>query len=76
MTHQHIPDPIYRSTKDATRSGLCPCDDGINLYYELRGFEGAKHKLVLVMGAFGTMRWLENLADRFAESKHFQVSNI
>ena len=66
-------DPLHVSVPD--REGTFSLGDGDGLYYELRGLqnnEGDK-KAILVMGAFGTLHWLNHVADKLAVHG-FQVS--
>ena len=67
-------DPLYISA-DA-RGDRCTVAADVSLYYELRGTPDAPHKVVLIMGAFATLRHFEQLADSLAAAgggHNFQV---
>jgi pimeloyl-ACP methyl ester carboxylesterase len=59
------PNPYYQGPPP-DEVGLCPVEgNNYELHYEVRG-KGKDSKLLLIMGAFGTCRQLESLADALA----------
>jgi len=60
-------DPLHDGTQFA-RFGNFPLTPSISLHYELRGSPESTSKVVLVMGAFGTRRHFEQLAEFLSRS--------
>lgn len=60
-------DPLHEST-EIVRFGNFPLTPSISLHYELRGSAESTSKVLLVMGAFGTRRHFEQLADFLSRS--------
>jgi pimeloyl-ACP methyl ester carboxylesterase len=60
-------DPFHRSVPAS--SGHVAVAPGVELYYERRGSAAAPEKVILLMGAYGTLRHLDELADSLAAAQ-------
>ena len=69
--------PLYQSTPAS--SGRVSPAPGVSLYYERRGAADAPEKVLLLMGAFGSLRHLDEFADVLAAShggRRFEVLTV
>ncbi|KAJ3287823.1 hypothetical protein HDU79_005390 [Rhizoclosmatium sp. JEL0117] len=66
-------DPLWQSQPATTGTFTISAQPSATLYYELRGRSDSPRKVVLLMGAFATLRHFDQLADTLASNYDCQV---
>ncbi|KAJ3063007.1 hypothetical protein HDU99_005016, partial [Rhizoclosmatium hyalinum] len=66
-------DPLWQSQPATTATFTISTHPSATLYYELRGRSDSPRKVVLLMGAFATLRHFDQLADTLTANYDCQV---
>ncbi|KAI9329990.1 Alpha/Beta hydrolase protein [Obelidium mucronatum] len=61
-------DPLWQSKPTSSNTFVIETEPSATLYYELRGDPSSPTKVVLLMGAFATLRHFDQLADHLSKS--------